>query len=60
MAIETLACPDCGAELQMGLPRNSTVRSVAPEPREEPADDRVKERENACPNGHRLYVTFEF
>ncbi|WP_181686560.1 transcriptional regulator Brz [Halorhabdus salina] len=60
MAIETLACPDCDAEVTMGLPRNSTVRSIAAQPRDEPDDERVKVRENACPNDHRLYVTFEF
>jgi len=60
MGIKTLACPECGAEAKMGLPRNATVKSVTTERREGPDDERVKVRENACPNGHRFYVTFDF
>ncbi|WP_136688269.1 transcriptional regulator Brz [Halorhabdus amylolytica] len=60
MGIETLACPECGAEAKMGLPRSATVRSVAVNRHEEPADERIKVRENVCPNDHRFFVTFAF
>ena len=60
MGIETFACPECGAEATMGLPRSATVRSVAAERHDDPEDERVKVRANACPNEHRFFVTFEF
>ncbi|MFB6200529.1 MAG: transcriptional regulator Brz [Halorhabdus sp.] len=60
MGIETLTCPDCGAEIDMGLPRSATVKSVASDRREEPDDPRVKVRPNVCPNDHRFYITFAF
>jgi len=60
MGIETLSCPECGTDAEMGLPRGATVRSVAPERQEAPDDERVKVRANACPNDHRFFVTFEF
>jgi hypothetical protein len=46
----------------MGFPYGAEIDGVATDPEELPPEEglRSKRRENACDNGHRFYVYFEF
>ncbi len=58
MGIRQLRCPECGADTNMGLPRDSTVQGVSATEPPEPDADRRKVRPISCPNDHVFYVTF--
>ena len=60
-------CPVCGTEASVGLPRSTTDPIVTPEPSPDldatyagDGSGRQKRRRFRCPNGHSLYVYFEF
>ncbi len=62
-----VTCPECGADTNVGLPRSTTDPVVTAEPSPALDDDyagegsgRQKRRQLRCPNGHPLYVYFEF
>jgi hypothetical protein len=62
-----ITCPACSVDSPVGLPQSATNTAVtaapSPELDEEYAGEdapRKKRREFSCPNGHLLYVYFEF
>lgn len=62
---DEVICPECGRATTMGLPRSAAIEAVTTTPDEELdesflADARHKRRENACAEGHTLYVYFSF
>lgn len=62
----SVACPTCGSEVRMGLPRGTIIESVMETPTPELDEhltrdnSRHKRRRNTCPNDHPFYVYFSF
>lgn len=59
MGITELQCPECGADVSMGLPNDAVVQSVTATDCEA-SGERQKVRLLACPNGHEFFVRFEW
>jgi len=61
MGIETVTCPECGADRGIGLPRGGAIKGVRTDGPDDPlGDPRKKWREGRCPNGHDFFIFFEF
>lgn len=60
MPVKELRCPECGAEVEMGLPRGSTVKAITAVEKRDAESPARKSRELVCRNGHEFYVFFEF
>jgi hypothetical protein len=57
MAVETVACPTCGADVRIGIPKGSEVLRIEAEA-EKRASDQEKVRPLTCPEGHEFSVAF--
>lgn len=60
MPITEFQCPQCGSEVKMGLPKESTVKSVTAAERPDAERSRWKTRSLVCRNEHEFYVLFEW
>ena len=57
MGVDIVHCPACDAEVRIGLPKGSEIRSVKPEA-ERATTDETKIRPLSCPEEHRFAVEF--
>jgi len=60
VGITELQCPECGADVSMGLPNDAVVKSVTATDDPEASGQRQKVRPLSCPNGHEFFVRFEW
>ena len=60
VGITELQCPQCGADVTMGLPTESVVKSVTAADRPDTSGPRQKARRLTCHNDHEFFVLFEW
>ncbi|QZX99106.1 transcriptional regulator Brz [Halobaculum rubrum] len=60
MPVKEFPCPQCGAEVAIGLPKGGTVKSITTSERPETTGSKPKARQVRCRNDHEFFVLFEW
>lgn len=62
--LQTVACPECGRDVPISLPRSGEVVAVAADGADEPEDpspeDRRRRLRQQCPDDHAVTVTYDW